>query len=238
MIQKTVQKNSNNEQACLNALLCNLDTGIYRMNSEHLVYIQKNSVDDLLMSGFDRELYNISAGQSVNLIIEPETKICSRVELLVELKTKRQTTVIPKNFEECVKQNIMGRPVSKGKRFVINNGSTFILNVRLHSGDIITEDTRIICHYEESPLLIVENTRVLKDFSYSDLEIGGLDSQFKEIFERIFLTRLLPPDVLKRIHRKHTKVLILNGPPGCGKTLLARKIGNILHCKTLKIVNL
>jgi vesicle-fusing ATPase len=76
-----------------------------------------------------------------------------------------------------------------------------------------------------------------KGFNFEELGIGGLDEQFKEIFRRAFASRLVPPEILKRMGQNHVRGMLLYGPPGCGKTLIARKIGRALHAKPPKIVN-
>lgn len=75
------------------------------------------------------------------------------------------------------------------------------------------------------------------DVSFEKLGIGGLDVQFKEMFRRAFHSRLLSPEVCKRLGIKHVKGILLYGPPGTGKTLIARQIGKMLVGKEPKVVN-
>jgi vesicle-fusing ATPase len=75
-----------------------------------------------------------------------------------------------------------------------------------------------------------------KDFNFQSLGIGGLDSEFSEIFKDIFASRLFP-GLYSQLGFSHIKGLLLYGPPGCGKTLIARQIGKILNAKEPKIVN-
>uniref|UniRef100_K3WB36 Vesicle-fusing ATPase n=1 Tax=Globisporangium ultimum (strain ATCC 200006 / CBS 805.95 / DAOM BR144) TaxID=431595 RepID=K3WB36_GLOUD len=75
------------------------------------------------------------------------------------------------------------------------------------------------------------------DFDFSKLGIGGLDKEFNDIFRRAFASRLFPTDVITKLGIKHVRGMLLFGPPGCGKTLIARKISQALTAKEPKVVN-
>ncbi|CAI5757169.1 unnamed protein product [Candida verbasci] len=75
------------------------------------------------------------------------------------------------------------------------------------------------------------------DFKLEDLGIGGLDSEFQDIFRRAFNSRILPVEIAQKLDYKHCKGLLLYGPPGTGKTLIARKLSKMLNGKEPKIVN-
>ncbi|KAJ3427130.1 vesicle-fusing atpase [Anaeramoeba flamelloides] len=75
------------------------------------------------------------------------------------------------------------------------------------------------------------------DWNFEDMGIGGLDSEFSNIFRRAFASRVFPPNVIKKLGIKHVRGILLHGPPGTGKTLMARQIGKMLNGKEPKIVN-
>ena len=69
------------------------------------------------------------------------------------------------------------------------------------------------------------------------LGIGGLARQFEGIFRRAFASRLFPPHIVSELGIPHVRGMLLYGPPGCGKTLIARQIGKVLNAREPKIVN-
>jgi vesicle-fusing ATPase len=77
----------------------------------------------------------------------------------------------------------------------------------------------------------------LGDFDFEKLGIGGLDKEFNKIFRRAFASRIWPQHIIKQMGINHVRGMLLYGPPGCGKTLIARQIGKILNAREPKIVN-
>jgi vesicle-fusing ATPase len=77
----------------------------------------------------------------------------------------------------------------------------------------------------------------LKDFDFEKLGIGGLNKEFNEIFRRAFASRIWPGHIIKQMGINHVRGMLLYGPPGCGKTLIARQIGKVLNAREPKIVN-
>lgn len=77
----------------------------------------------------------------------------------------------------------------------------------------------------------------LSSIQFDKIGVGGLEKEFKELVQSIFVTRMIPEKLYKKINIQHTKGVILYGPPGCGKTKIARQIGKILGCASIQIIN-
>jgi len=81
----------------------------------------------------------------------------------------------------------------------------------------------------------------MMDTDFQKLGIGGLNREFADIFRRAFVSRILPPETVLKLGIKHVRGLMLYGPPGCGKTLIARQISKVLqgsdHSREPKIVS-
>ncbi|GAW01008.1 vesicular-fusion protein SEC18 [Lentinula edodes] len=81
------------------------------------------------------------------------------------------------------------------------------------------------------------NAILAPNFKFEDMGIGGLDTEFNEIFRRAFASRVFPPGLVEKLGIQHVKGILLHGPPGTGKTLIARQIGKMLNAREPKIVN-
>ncbi|KAH7105310.1 AAA-domain-containing protein [Auriculariales sp. MPI-PUGE-AT-0066] len=81
------------------------------------------------------------------------------------------------------------------------------------------------------------NAVIAPNFKFEDMGIGGLDSEFGNIFRRAFASRVFPPGLVEKLGIQHVRGILLFGPPGTGKTLMARQIGKMLNAREPKIVN-
>ena len=102
--------------------------------------------------------------------------------------------------------------------------------VHLRSGDTMRFDPRSNLLLEKLPRPEVEDLLLeeVPDIAYSD--IGGLDSQIEQIADAVEL-----PFLYAELFAEHRlpapKGILLYGPPGCGKTLIAKAVANSLAKK-------
>jgi transitional endoplasmic reticulum ATPase len=84
---------------------------------------------------------------------------------------------------------------------------------------IITESTEISLN----PQAVEVQEEVLSDVNYED--IGGLSEEIKKIREMVELP-LKHPELFEKLGIEPPKGVLLHGPPGTGKTMLAKAVAN------------
>ena len=102
--------------------------------------------------------------------------------------------------------------------------------VHLRSGDSMRLDTRSNMLLEKLPRTEVEDLLLeeVPDISYSD--IGGLHDPTEQIADAVELP-FLYGDLFAEHQLPAPKGILLYGPPGCGKTLIAKAVANSLAKK-------
>jgi proteasome-associated ATPase len=108
--------------------------------------------------------------------------------------------------------------------------ASVLRGTRLRSGDFLRLDTRSNMLLEKLPRPEVEDLLLeeVPDISYAD--IGGLDTQIEAIADAVELP-FLYQDLFAEHRLPAPKGILLYGPPGCGKTLIAKAVANSLAKK-------
>ena len=128
---------------------------------------------------------------------------------------RRKRSMSGTSFEEIFdvfEQGFMGNFGLGGLKFVV-------VNTAPKSAVIITEQTEISISAKAVEVL----EEKVPDVTYED--IGGLDEEIKKIREMVELP-LKHPEIFARLGIDPPAGVLLHGPPGSGKTLLAKAVAN------------
>ncbi len=161
------------------------------------------------------------------------TRIDDTVEIRkVKAEIAQNVVLAPSNFpiknnprfESFVKRKLNNYPITVDDYIFISIGIsreiTFkVLSIRPSGVCIIKQDTIL----NISDKITEEAERGLHYITYED--VGGLDKEIQRVREMVELP-LRHPSLFKRLGIDPPKGVLLRGPPGCGKTLLARAVAN------------
>jgi proteasome-associated ATPase len=134
------------------------------------------------------------------------------------------------SLKEVLEDGIRAIVVVRGDDERVCELATAIRGMHLRSGDLLRLDSRsnLLLEKLEQPEVEHLLLQEIPNISYSD--IGGLDSQIEQIADAVELP-FLHADLFAEHQLPAPKGILLYGPPGCGKTLIAKAVANSLARK-------
>jgi len=153
----------------------------------------------------------VALNESLNVVLARGLEIAGEVVVIKEmLHDERRVLVVGRADEERVCE-LAGA----------------LIGERLRSGDHLLMDTRSGLVVERLPRPEVEELVLeeVPDVTYAD--VGGLDDQIEAIQDAVELPYLYA-DLFHEHQLQPPKGILLYGPPGCGKTLIAKAVANSL----------
>jgi proteasome-associated ATPase len=117
---------------------------------------------------------------------------------------------------------------------VVDLSESLLAGPKLRAGDTLLMDSRTGLLLEKLPRPEVEELVLeeVPDISYDD--VGGLDTQIEAITDAVELP-FVHRELFGEYELPAPKGILLYGPPGCGKTLIAKAVANSLAKKVAEV---
>ena len=171
--------------------------------------------DTIRIDGQTRK--NVDVG--LNDLVEIK-KIITKPAKSIVLMPISDIVTVDKEFSDFVKNRLKGLPLSQSDEIsvmILGNAMNFKVNkispkgvIRIERGTSLT-------------ILSEKSTDKKQRITYE--EVGGLDSEIKVMREIVELP-LRHPELFARLGIEPHSGVLLYGPPGCGKTLLAKVLAS------------
>jgi len=180
-------------------------------------YSEDQNRDIIRIDGFTRK----NAGVAINeyVIVRP-AKVKEAISVTLAPVDMRLN--VDEDFTNFVKNRLMERTLVEGDTtlvMMLGHAIPFVVTkTRPHGIVKVTADTKLTILSEPAP-----EGRGVPRTTYED--IGGLHEEIQRVREMVELP-LRHPELFQRLGIEPPKGVLLHGPPGCGKTLLARAVAN------------
>ncbi|MEN3035251.1 MAG: CDC48 family AAA ATPase [Candidatus Methanosuratincola sp.] len=179
-------------------------------------YTEDQGMDIIRMDGLIRKNAGVGIGEKITI-----RKAESKPANLVKLAPLSFTISVDSGFVSFVKRRLADTPVVEGDNVLIP-----VLGQAIPFAVVSTKPSGIVMVNEETTLTILEKpaeAAKVPRVTYED--VGGLKDAIEKVREMVELP-LKHPELFKRLGIDPPKGVLLYGPPGCGKTLLAKAVAN------------
>ncbi len=159
-----------------------------------------------------------NTGSSLNDTVKIK-KTSARVAKSITLMPVNDSVTVDKEFTDFVKNRLRGMPLSEGDEIsvmILGNSMDFRINKASPKSIVKIDRTTTLAISAES---IDRKPRVTYE------EVGGLQAEIKAMREIVELP-LRHPELFNRLGVEAHSGILLYGPPGCGKTLIAKVLAS------------
>src|SRR4030066_28598 len=180
-------------------------------------YSEDQNRDIIRIDGFTRKNSGVAINEYV--VVRPAK---TKTALSITLAPVDMRLNVDEDFTNFVKNRLMERTLVEGDTtlvMMLGHAIPFTVSkTRPHGIVKVTAETRLTILNEPG-----QETKGLPRTTYED--IGGLHEEIQRVREMVELP-LRHPELFQRLGIDPPKGVLLHGPPGCGKTLLARAVAN------------
>jgi transitional endoplasmic reticulum ATPase len=180
-------------------------------------YPEDQGLSLLRIDGFIRK----NSGVAINEFVSVE-KADAEYAQSIKLAPVDIRISVDSDFIRFVKDRLIDRPAARGDTLLImmlgHSVPFLVVNTRPNGIVKVSPTTEITILSEPVPELEIPSRTTYED-------IGGLEEEIRRIREMVELP-LRHPEIFQRLGIDPPKGVLLHGPPGCGKTLLARAVAS------------
>src|SRR3954468_12783949 len=184
-----------------------------------------------------------SGGRKMRVAVHPEleheemtrgAEVVLNESLNVVLARSGELTGEVVTLKEILDDGVRALIVGRADEERVAELADSLVGERLRAGDTVLMDSRSGLLLEKLPRPEVEELVLeeVPDISYDD--VGGLDSQIEQIADAVELP-FVHHELFAEYRLPAPKGILLYGPPGCGKTLIAKAVANSLAKKVAEV---
>ena len=212
---------------------------IVALKSEVDRLAQPPSAYGVVLETFDDDTVDIlTGGRKMHVAVSPTVEVDDLGVGREVMLNEAMNVVAVRGFEQVGEVVTVKEVLDTGRVLIVAHAdeervcrmAESLADVHIRAGDSLMLESRSGLVYEKIPKIEVAELVLeeVPDIAYED--IGGLGRQISAIRDAVELP-YLHPDLFTEHHLKPPKGVLLYGPPGCGKTMIAKAVAASLARK-------